>query len=312
MLYNDIVFLGVFVVACNCLAVTTDISLWVRSGLNSMPPNSRHPPSANPPPAAQHPAYNAMPAGFQNIQNLYPNTATQADLQHILRLVNELAEINSNNRKETNLLIEGVQQMAVKQKDSKSANTTDDQNGEDSVNSVDSAEHILLQNKHADLSRRYDQQYRIIVRYADILSDYEDTMRSMMVRVREFANAHTTTLLQWHKYYNSLLQEERDEKHELFCENSKKEEILAAAREKLSDIKGHMLECELPWMRQVAYLKAENKFLRQRLGAPYDKEIDSDEDNNVNATDMRTGQNFSEDMKINELYKTSFDAVPIT
>lgn len=100
-------------------------------------------------------------------------------------------------------------------------------------------------------------------------------MASMMIKVREFADAHTTTLIAWHKYYNAIIQGLRDESLQKSLEHSRWQDSLGRLNTYVREAHRSYSEESNPLYEKIAYLKRENRVMKTLLDWP---ESDPDSD----------------------------------
>jgi hypothetical protein len=99
-----------------------------------------------------------------------------------------------------------------------------------------------------------------------------------MDKVRPFAQQHSQALLSQKAHYLRLIEEERNQNLELRLEQTRWQESASRINENLKEAMKALTEAELPYIRKIAALKADNKSLRRICGVPLMDDSDSDDE----------------------------------
>lgn len=99
-----------------------------------------------------------------------------------------------------------------------------------------------------------------------------------MDKVRPFAQQHSQALLSQKAHYLRLIEEERKQNLELRLEQTRFQESASRINDNLKEAMKALTEAELPYIRKIAALKADNKALRRICGVPLMDDSDDDEE----------------------------------
>lgn len=97
-----------------------------------------------------------------------------------------------------------------------------------------------------------------------------------MDKVRPFAQQHSQALLSQKAHYLRLIEEERNQNLELRLEQTRFQESASRINDNLKEAMKALTEAELPYIRKIAALKADNKALRRICGVPLMDDSDDD------------------------------------
>lgn len=146
------------------------------------------------------------------------------------------------------------------------------------------AEHEELR---AKLRQSQEHHRELLGQYEELAhanESYEDVMASMMVKVRDFAGNQTSTLIAWHAYYNSVIQQLRDESLQKSLEHAHWQDSLGRLDGYVREAYRSYSEAAHPLHSKIAYLKRENRVMRALLDWP---EEDPDSDDETERADER-------------------------
>jgi len=102
-------------------------------------------------------------------------------------------------------------------------------------------------------------------------------MEDALERLRPYAFNCQENLIAWHKYYNELLQKERDDNLQLRLQMDDKMASIRRANDIWRGLQEALLEIKLPYITKIAEYKAHIRFCRNYMGWSPDPEFeDSD------------------------------------
>jgi len=112
-----------------------------------------------------------------------------------------------------------------------------------------------------------------------------------MDKVRPFAQQHSQALLSQKAHYLRLIEAERSQNLELRLEQTRWQESASRINENLKEAMKALTEAELPYIRKIAALKADNKSLRRICGVPLMDDSDEDEEEDEVVEEARENVN---------------------
>ena len=98
----------------------------------------------------------------------------------------------------------------------------------------------------------------------------------MLEKLRPFASQHSQALLSQKAHYLRLLEEERKQNLQLRLEQSLWQEGAAKIKDNIVFAMKLQSTAELPYVRKIARLKADNKSLRRMCGVPLLEDTDDE------------------------------------
>lgn len=114
--------------------------------------------------------------------------------------------------------------------------------------------------------------------FDNLLNDYENGMKLILDKLRPYAFNHQQAIIAIHKHYNTMLEQERQEKLEQSLEHARWQAGLGRVAESARQALRAQNEDSLPYVSKIAELKHENKILRRLVGWEEAEDSSEDED----------------------------------
>jgi hypothetical protein len=140
------------------------------------------------------------------------------------------------------------------------------------------AEIARLQNDLSSSNNKIEDLSSFVGKLQGLNQDYESALSHLMDKVRPFAQQHSQALLSQKAHYLRLIEEERNQNLELRLEQTRWQESASRINENLKEAMKALTEAELPYIRKIAALKADNKSLRRICGVPLMDDSDEDDE----------------------------------
>ncbi|TID18468.1 hypothetical protein E6O75_ATG06544 [Venturia nashicola] len=234
-------------------------------------------PNMNPNAARQAPnAAQAQQMNGMNGGQHWPNVGAQADMNVLWEYIQNLSQMHEGIRAQTQHVLNGVQQIQARGADD---------GGPPHVNGISNgasqsqvAEIARLQNDLSSSNNKIDDLNSYVCKLQGLNQDYEAALSHLMDKVRPFAQQHAQALLSQKAHYLRLIEEERNQNLELRLEQTRFQESASRINENLKEAMKALMEAELPYIRKIAALKADNKALRRICGVPLMDDSDDDDE----------------------------------
>jgi hypothetical protein len=114
-----------------------------------------------------------------------------------------------------------------------------------------------------------------------LLDEYDAAMKLILDKLRPFTYNHQQSIIALHKHYNTLLEQERQEKLEQSLEHARWQAGLGKVADYARQALRAHNESSLPWLTKCQELKHENKVMRRLLGwKPLPDESEDEEEGN--------------------------------
>ncbi|RDI83445.1 hypothetical protein Vi05172_g6586 [Venturia inaequalis] len=236
----------------------------------SFDPNMNPNAARQAPNAAQAQQMNGMSGGHN-----WPNVGAQADMNVLWEYIQNLSQMHEGIRAQTQHVLNGVQQIQTRGVDDGGAPHV---NGISNAGASQSqvAEIVRLQNELSSSNNKIDDLNSYVGKLQGLNQDYEAALSHLMDKVRPFAQQHSQALLSQKAHYLRLIEEERNQNLELRLEQTRFQESASRINDNLKEAMKALTEAELPYIRKIAALKADNKALRRICGVPLMDDSDDD------------------------------------
>lgn len=204
------------------------------------------------------------------------HTGHQPDFNYLWGIVQELTEALAQNRAQTASIVSGVQQIQARAREEGGDLPTAQQvNGE----LVHASQIADLQNRLHEMTRERDDYAVQHNESIQILTDYEQTMDSLMIKIREYANNHAKAIIGVHQHYEAQLAAEREANLQLRLEHGKWQAGLGKATELARKALRQRSEETSNLETGLREVKAENRILRKLVG--WEVEDSSDDEDGL-------------------------------
>jgi len=195
-------------------------------------------------------------------------------MNHLWSVVQQLSEVLAENRAQTAGIVNSVQQIQARAAQEGSSPTIAQVNGELSANRT-----AEIANLSSQLNTTQSQLSALNTQNASLrtlILDYENALTLVLDKLRPYAYNHTQATLALHKHYQHLLEQERATSLQLRLEHAEWQAGLGRVAEYARLALKAQNQGDLPAVRKIKDLKAENRVLRRLAG--WEEGSDSEEE----------------------------------
>ncbi|KAF2838222.1 hypothetical protein M501DRAFT_1011833 [Patellaria atrata CBS 101060] len=209
------------------------------------------------------------------------SAAAQMDLNYVMQMVQQLADINAENRAEQNRIVNGITQLQQSHTyDSLSPNggpVNGDAHAAARYAEI-TTELTVVTNKLHNAERMAEESKLEVDVMKEIKEEYDKTIQHLMNKLRPYAYSHTQATIALHKHYQALLDAERQANLDLRLEHQQWQTGLARVAEYARLALGAQSDASLSYVTRIRELKQENKVLRKLAGWEPAEDSDNEEE----------------------------------
>lgn len=213
------------------------------------------------------------------------HTQDQPDFNYIFGIVQEFSDVLAQNRADTAHIISSVQQLQAQAHETGQEPPIEQVNGE-LTEAMGSAEAAGLKHRLHEVSHQRDRLQTENNETLRLLEEYQQTMNSLMDRIRQYANEHANAVIGVHKHYESQLAQEREANLALRIEHGQWQAGLGRVTDYARQALRARTDETSGLERGLREVKAENRVLRRIVGWHVDE---SSDDEDMGSPTSRTG-----------------------
>ncbi|KAF2397742.1 hypothetical protein EJ06DRAFT_532734 [Trichodelitschia bisporula] len=240
-------------------------------------------------------------------QRHWPDLGAQMDMNVLWDYINSLAQMHEGIRAQTQTVLSGVQQIQARAAQDGSDSNVQQVNG--ALNGTfagsghaeaDGAEAVGVTPQATEIARLQSElanaQATITALQArdssltNLLNDYEQHVTAILEKLRPYAHQQQQASIMQKAHYLKLIEDERQQNLELRLEQQRWQAGLGNVAENLRLALKAQADAELPYVKKIASLKAENRTLRRLCNLPPMEDSDDDDEEEPNGHDDMHGQ----------------------